>query len=249
VSRSAPPRWSVVIPAYNEADRLPRYLHEVAAHFDGRGEPYEILVVDDGSRDETAARVRELAALYPAIALHRSPANRGKGHAVRAGMRRARGAWRLMADADGATPIVEVKRLEVAVQAGADVAVGSRALRDASVAVVARRHRQLAGAFFHLVSRAAGVAGVVDTQCGFKLFRGPVADDLFAALATEGFGFDVELLLLARRHGYRVAEVAVNWTDQPGSKVHVLTDGPRMLAQVLAARIRLARIRPRPRNS
>lgn len=238
---SPPPRWSVVIPAYNEAERLPRYLHEVVGYFDGRGERYEVLVVDDGSRDATAARVRELAAAAPAVALVATPDNRGKGHAVRAGMRRARGAWRLMADADGATPIVEVKRLEAALQAGADIAVGSRALSDPSVAVVARPHRRLAGALFHLVSRAAGVAGVIDTQCGFKLFRGPVADDVFAAVTTDGFGFDVEVLLVARRRGYRVAEVAVNWTDQPGSKVSVLTDGPRMLAQVLAARIRLGR--------
>jgi len=238
---SPSPRWSVVIPAYNEADRLPRYLQDVVAHFDGRGERYEVLVVDDGSRDATADRVRELAAVYPAIALVCTPNNRGKGHAVRTGMRAARGAWRLMADADGATPIVEVKRLEAAVQAGADIAVGSRALADPSVAVLARPHRRLAGVLFHVVSRAVGVVGVIDTQCGFKLFRGPVADDVFAAVTTDGFGFDVEMLLVARRRGYRIAEVAVNWTDQPGSKVSVLTDGPRMLAQVVAARIRLGR--------
>jgi dolichyl-phosphate beta-glucosyltransferase len=240
-ARLTAPRWSVVIPAYNEAARLPRYLHEVAAYFDGRSEPYEVLVVDDGSGDGTADRVRELAVAYPALSVHSLPRNRGKGHAVRAGMLRARGDRRLMADADGATPIVEVKRLETAIQAGADVAVGSRALRDPSVAVIARPHRRLAGALFHVVSRAAGIADVVDTQCGFKLFRGAVAVDLFAALVTEGFGFDVELLLLARRRGYRVAEVPVNWADQSGSKVRVFTDGPRMLAQVVAARVRLAR--------
>jgi len=231
----------VVIPAYNEAARLPRYLQEIAAYFDGRGEPYEVLVIDDGSDDATAELVREIAVSFPALSVHSSPRNHGKGHAVRTGMRSARGALRLMADADGATAIVEVKRLEAAIQAGADVAVGSRALPDPSVAVIARRYRRLAGAFFHLVSRAAGIADVIDTQCGFKLFRGPVADDLFGGLVTEGFGFDVELLLLARRRGYRVTEVPVNWADQAGSKVRVLTDGPRMLAQVVAARVRLAR--------
>ena len=235
------PRWSVVIPAYNEAERLPGYLQEVAAYFDGRGDPYEVIVIDDGSEDATGVRVRERAAAYPAVVLHTLPANRGKGHAVRAGMRAARGIWRLMADADGATPIGEVKRLEAALQTGADVAVGSRALRDPSVSVVARPHRRVAGLFFHLLTRAAGVSGVVDTQCGFKLFRGAVADDLFASLITDGFGFDFELLLLAQQRGYRIAEIPINWTDQPGSKVKVVRDGPRMLGQVLAARIRLSR--------
>src|SRR5689334_5030798 len=167
---TAAPRWSVVIPAFDEAARLPRYLHEIATYFDGRAEAYEVLVIDDGSRDGTAERVRELAAVYPSLTLHSLARNRGKGHAVRTGMLQARGAWRLMADADGATPIVEVKRLEAAVQGGADIAVGSRALADPSVAVLARRHRRLAGAFFHFVSRAVGVSDVVDTQCGFKLF-------------------------------------------------------------------------------
>jgi dolichyl-phosphate beta-glucosyltransferase len=122
-----PPRWSVVIPAYNEAQRLPAYLSEVVAYFDGRGEPYEVIVVDDGSEDETAARVLEAQAIHQAVTLHRLAENRGKGFAVRAGMRAARGDLRLMADADGATPIAEVKRLETVIQAGADLAVGSRA--------------------------------------------------------------------------------------------------------------------------
>jgi dolichyl-phosphate beta-glucosyltransferase len=240
--RPAPssPRWSVVIPAYNEARRLPRYLHQVLSYFDGRDEPYEVLVVDDGSRDDTAARVGEMAAEHAALRILGLPANRGKGAAVRAGMREARGALRLMADADGATAIVEVKRLEAALQAGADLAVGSRALHDPSVVVRARTHRRLSGLLFHRATRAVGVRSVVDTQCGFKLFRGPVADALFAALRTDGFGFDVELLLRAERAGYRIAEVPVNWTDQPDSKVGVLKDGPRMLAEILAARLHLA---------
>ena len=238
---STSPRWSVVIPAYNEAERLPPYLREVLAFFDGRDEPYEILVVDDGSEDATPDCVRELGRLSPGLVLCRLAENRGKGYAVRAGMRQARGALRLMADADGATPIVEVKRLEAALQAGADLAVGSRALADPSVVVCARTHRRISGQLFNLLSRALGVRAVVDTQCGFKLFRGSVADDLFPALRTDGFGFDVELVLLAQRRGYRIVEVPINWADQPGSKVGVIKDGPRMVAQILAARLRLAR--------
>ncbi len=230
----------MVIPAYNEARRLPRYLEEVVAYFDGRHEPYEILVVDDGSSDATPDRLREMSGTYPSMRTLTFPENRGKGCAVRTGMTVTSGALRLMADADGATPIVEVKRLEAAMQAGADLAVGSRALPDASVVVRARPHRKLSGQVWSRLVRALGVSGVVDTQCGFKLFRGPVADDLFRPLRTEGFGFDVELLLLARRRGYRIVEVPINWTDQPGSKVGVLKDGPRMLAQIVAARVRLA---------
>ena len=239
MAAEAEPLWSVVIPAYDEAIRLPAYLAEVVAYFDGRDEPYEVLVVDDGSRDETAARVLEAQAAHPPVTLHRLGENHGKGFAVRAGMRAARGLLRLMADADGATPIGEVERLEAAIHAGADIAIGSRALRDPSVSRQVRLHRQVSGEVFNFLVRRLGVQGIKDTQCGFKLFRAAVADTLFGELKTDGFGFDVELLLLARRRGYRVTEVAINWADQPGSKVGVWRDGPRMLAQILAARRRV----------
>ena len=236
----ANPRWSVVIPAYNEAARLPTYLKEVLAYLEGRGESYEVIVVDDGSRDGTADRVREVAAGRAEVTVHALDRNRGKGHAVRAGMARAVGGLRLMADADGATPIGEVARLEAAVSAGADLAVGSRVLRDPSVTRQVRVHRKLSGHVFNFLVRRLGVASVLDTQCGFKLFRGAVAAALFPEITTDGFGFDVELLMLAERRGYRVVEVAVNWADQPGSKVAVLREGPRMIYEVLAARRRLA---------
>lgn len=234
------PRWSVVIPAYNEAARLPSYLKEVQAYFEGRDESYEVIVVDDGSQDGTADRVREVAAGRPRVTVHALDRNRGKGHAVRAGMARAVGELRLMADADGATPIAEVARLEAAVAAGADLAVGSRVLEDPAVIRQVRLHRKLSGHVFNFLLRRLGVAPVLDTQCGFKLFRGAAAAALFPQVTTDGFGFDVELLMLARRRGFRIAEVAVNWADQPGSKVRVLREGPRMLYEVLAARRRLA---------
>ena len=233
-------RWSVIIPAYNEAARLPRYLKDVLAYFEARDEAYEVIVVDDGSEDGTADRVREVAAGRPGVIVHALDRNRGKGHAVRAGMARAVGELRLMADADGATPIAEVARLEAAVTAGADLAVGSRVLEDPAVIREVRAHRKLSGHVFNFLLRRLGAAPVLDTQCGFKLFRGAVAAALFPQLTTDGFGFDVELLMLAKRRGFRVAEVAVNWADQPGSKVRVLREGPRMLYEVLAARRRLA---------
>lgn len=228
--------WSVIIPAYNEAERLPAYLHQVVDFFEGRGEPYEILVVDDGSGDATAERVRELQGAHARLGLIVLPQNRGKGYAVRIGMVNARGAFRLFADADGATPIAELARLLPALRGGADIVIGSRALRDPGVTVRAHLHRMAAGRVFNWLVARLGVHGIADSQCGFKCFRAAAAEDLFRALRTDGYGFDVELLLLAQHRGYRIAEVAVNWADQPGSKVRVLTDGPRMLWQILAAR-------------
>ena len=237
------PRWSVVIPAFNEARRLPRYLEEVLACFDGRGEPYEVIVVDDGSTDDTAATVRNLARQHASLSLLALPRNHGKGAAVRAGMLAARGEYRLFTDADGATPIGELKRLEPVFAVGASVVIGSRVLVDPAVSVVARRHRVVAGRVFNWLVSRLGLRDVADSQCGFKAFRGDVADELFAALRTRGFGFDVEILLRAQQRGHRIVEVSVNWVDQPGSKVGVLTHGPGMLAQIALARFRARRAR------
>ena len=235
------PRWSVVIPAFNEALRLPRYLAEIVAYFDGRGEPYEVLIADDGSTDGTAEAVAAVARAHEPVRVLRHDENEGKGAAVRRGMLAATGDYRLFTDADGATPIGEVKRLEAALMAGADVVVGSRALADPSVSVVARPHRVAAGRVFNWIVQRLVVQGVVDSQCGFKAFTAAAAAKLFERLHTPGFGFDVELLLLARAAGYRVAEVPVNWTDQPGSKVHVLGNGPHMLWEIAMARLRVGR--------
>jgi dolichyl-phosphate beta-glucosyltransferase len=237
------PRWSVVIPAFNEALRLPRYLAEVVTCFDGRDEPYEVLIADDGSTDGTADAVAAVARAHEPVRVLRADRNEGKGAAVRRGMLAARGDYRLFTDADGATPIGEVKRLEAALMAGAQVAVGSRALPDSSVSVAARRHRVVAGRVFNWIVQRMVVGGVVDSQCGFKAFTADAAVALFERLRTPGFGFDVELLLLARAAGYRVVEVPVNWSDQPGSKVHVLGNGPRMLWEIALARRRLGRRR------
>ncbi|MGH7275600.1 MAG: dolichyl-phosphate beta-glucosyltransferase [Candidatus Rokuibacteriota bacterium] len=235
------PRWSVIVPAFNEARRLPPYLDEVVAHFEGRGEPYEVIVVDDGSTDGTPELVEARARLFRAVRLLRLGRNMGKGAAVRAGMLAARGAYRLFADADGATPIAEIKRLEPALAAGADVVVGSRVLVDPAVSVAARTHRVAAGRVFNWLVARLGVRAVLDSQCGFKAFSAPAAERLFGRLRTQGFGFDVELLLEAQAAGYRIVEVAVNWADQSGSKVGVLRHGPGMLWQILKARLRAGR--------
>ena len=190
-----------------------------------------------------------MAAGRPGVTVHALDRNRGKGHAVRAGMARAVGELRLMADADGATPIAEVERLEAAVAAGADIAVGSRVLEDPSVVRQVRAHRQLSGHVFNFLLRRLGVAPVLDTQCGFKLFRAAAAAALFRAARHRR-------LRLRRRAadpgasaaGYRVVEVAVNWADQPGSKVRVLREGPRMLVRG-AGRAPPPRWRARPEGA
>jgi len=235
------PRWSIVIPAFNEARRLPSFLDTVVAYFEGRDELYEVIVVDDGSTDGTSAIVdtRQVTA----VRVLRLQRNAGKGAAVRAGMLAARGAYRLFADADGATPIEELKRLEPALMAGADVVIGSRALVDSGVSVTMRRHRVVADRMFNWLVARAGLEGVADSQCSFKAFTAAAAGRLFEPHATRGFGFDVELLLRARATGCRLVEVPVTWADQPESKFGVLRHGPGMLWQIVRARLRLGRHR------
>jgi dolichyl-phosphate beta-glucosyltransferase len=236
-------KWSVVIPAFNEATRLPPYLEQIFEYFEGRGEPYEVLVVNDASTDATAEMLRTVAARQPALRVLTHDHNHGKGGAVRAGMLAATGDVRLFTDADGATPIAELKRLEPALAAGADVVIGSRALTDPAVSVRTRPHRLAAGRVFNWVVARLGLHGIADTQCGFKAFTATAATRLFGPLETQGFGFDVELLLRARSAGMRIVEVAVNWADQAGSKVSLLTTGPRMVVEIVRARRRIGRAR------
>ena len=243
------PSLSVIIPAYNEARRLPLFLQRVIAHLDQRGQSYEILVVDDGSQDETAHAVRLAAHHCPHVRLIQLTCNMGKGAAVRRGMQAARGTIQLFADADGATPIEELERLEAALGAGADLAIGSRALASHNPAftVHARWHRSVLGSLFNNVVRQLGVHHIADTQCGFKLVRQSVAQDLFAVSCVDGYAFDLELLYIAHQRRYRIAEVPINWTDQPGSKVRPWRDGSLMLRELVAIRKRDAQGLYQPR--
>jgi dolichyl-phosphate beta-glucosyltransferase len=230
------PDLSIVIPAFNEQGRLEPTLRAYLDYCRRQGRSVEILVVDDGSTDATTALVERVAGEFPEIRLIRLPQNEGKGYAVRSGVVNARGSRILFADADGATCLEEIERLEAAIDAGADVAIGSRALHAERVQIRTRAHRRLIGRAFHLLVRLAGVAGIADTQCGFKLFRGPVAHRLFSRMRTTGFSFDVEVLMMAGLCGYRIAEVPVHWTHQPGSRVNLVTDSGRMAWDLIRIR-------------
>lgn len=216
-------KWlSVVIPAYDEERRIAPTLLSAVLWLRDFSAPFELIVVDDGSRDATARVVSELAAMHPEISLLRLPEHRGKGAAVRAGMLRTEGAWALFEDADGATPIVELDRLLEAAANGADVVIGSRAVVDPEVVVERRTRRHVVGRVFAWLVNRLAVEDVRDTQCGFKLFRRDAVRSIFSQQRLERFGFDVELLFLARRLGLKIEEVAVNWNDVSGSKVSLL---------------------------
>jgi dolichyl-phosphate beta-glucosyltransferase len=211
------PALSVVVPALNEEDRLPRTLERIVSHLGPRREGYELVVVDDGSRDRTAERAQAAGAT-----VLRNETTRGKGYAVRRGMLAARGARRLMTDADLSTPIEELDRLCARMDEGHDVVIGSRALPGARIEVHQPWYRENMGRLFNLFVRALAVPGVTDTQCGFKLFSGSAARDVFSSARLDGFSFDVEVLFLARRKGYRIAEVPVVWRNDAASRVSLV---------------------------
>ncbi|MFO0797698.1 MAG: glycosyltransferase [Gemmataceae bacterium] len=225
------PQLSVVVPAFNETARVGPYLAEVRAHLDAAYPAnYEVLVVDDGSTDGTPDLIRATAAGWRELRLVQLPANAGKGAAVRAGVRAAAGRRVLFADADGATPIAEEWKLARAVAKGAAVAVGSRYVDGPGVTRTRNPRRAVMGSVFRLAARALVGVGVRDTQCGFKMFTAGAAAALFGSGRETGYLFDIELLALADRFGLPVAEVAVNWAEQPGSKVRVVRDSVRMFA-------------------
>jgi dolichyl-phosphate beta-glucosyltransferase len=231
-------QWSIVVPAHNEADRILPHLQSITTFLRDREQPFEILVVDDGSTDDTATVVETLASSTPEIQLLRAPLRQGKGAAVRRGMQAAIGRLQLFTDADGATPIQELTRLEQAVTGGADLAIGSRSLaaRLPDYAVQTRWYRTILSYLFNTLIQERGLRGIADTQCGFKLFRQTVAADLFGVSTIDGYGFDVELLYVAQQRGYHIAEIPVNWSHQPGSKFRIIRDGLAMLRELAVIR-------------
>ncbi|HLV78806.1 MAG TPA: dolichyl-phosphate beta-glucosyltransferase [Chthonomonadaceae bacterium] len=231
------PTLSIVVPAYNEETRLGATLDRMLAYFDAQGYPYEILVVDDGSTDGTAGVVEKVAAERPQVRLLSYSPNRGKGYAVRYGMLRAQGQRILFSDADLATPIEEVEALAAQLDAGYDIAIGSRDVPGSRLLKRQSLLREMGGRLFNKMVQLMAVPGIHDTQCGFKLFTQEAARAVFSRCQVDHFAFDVEALYVALRPcGYRVAEVPVRWAHQEGSKVRFLRDAWRMVKTLFKIR-------------
>ncbi len=230
------PEYSVVIPAYNEARRITATLEKVLAYLATEGWAAEVIVVNDGSRDETAAIVNGFAAGNPAVRLVENPGNRGKGFSVRNGMMSARGRWLLFSDADLSSPIEEAPKLVDALKAGADVAIGSRWLARQSQTKRQPLYRQLIGRVFNGLLHAILRLPYKDTQCGFKAFSYEAAQSLFSRQLIDRWAFDPELLFLARKLKMRVEEVPVAWAHDKLSTIRPFRDGPRMFLELLQVR-------------
>jgi dolichyl-phosphate beta-glucosyltransferase len=227
---------SIVIPAYNEERRIGPTLKRILAYLDGQTWRAEILVVIDGSGDDTAGVVGRVRTGDTPVRLLDARVNRGKGSCVRRGMLAAGGDLRLFTDADLSTPIDDVEPLRQAIAAGHDIAIGSRHLAASRITVPQPWQRRLMGRTFNWCVQRLAIPGIQDTQCGFKLFTADAATRVFGRQQIEHFGFDVELLWIARRLGLRIAEVPVTWTDDPRSTVRPVADSFRMLGDLVRIR-------------
>jgi len=230
------PTYSIVIPAYNESARLGATLEKVLAYVHSQQWDVEVLVVNDGSRDNTADIVRTFAAKDPALRLVENPGNRGKGYSVRNGMLHAQGKIMLFSDADLSSPIEEAPKLFDALEKGADIAIGSRWLRAETQTQRQPLHRQLFGRIYNLILRLTLGLQFADTQCGFKAFKRSAVDAIFPRQKIERWGFDPEILFLARKFGFKVKEVPVAWGHSGGTRINPLIDGSRMVQEILHIR-------------
>ncbi|HET6143594.1 MAG TPA: dolichyl-phosphate beta-glucosyltransferase [Candidatus Acidoferrales bacterium] len=228
---------SIIIPAFNEEGRLPKTLDAVIAYAQSRPYQTEIMVVNDGSSDRTAEIVSAYCQTYPALRLVSNGGNRGKGYSVRHGMLEAAGEIALFSDADLSTPVEEADKLLAAIRdQNFDAAIGSRAIDRNMIQVHQSAVREMAGIFFnHMVQWILDIQ-FSDTQCGFKAFRRERALIVFEQQRIERFGFDPEILFLAKRHGLRVAEIPVRWSHDAATKVNVAADGLLMFLELILTR-------------
>jgi glycosyltransferase involved in cell wall biosynthesis len=233
----ATPQLSIVIPAYNESARIERTLLRVMACVDGQGWDAEVLVVDDGSKDDTAEIVRRWMERDRRLYLVQNDGNRGKGYSVRNGLLQASGEVVMFTDADLSAPMEEAERLLAAIAQGADVAIGSRWLDRARQTLHQPLYRRFFGRCFNWVTRTVMGLPFKDTQCGFKAFRRSAAQVIFRLQRIERWGFDPEILFIARKLGYDIREVPVTWGHDERSRMSYLKDGMKMLEEIAAIRI------------
>lgn len=227
---------SIVIPAYNESRRIRPTLEKILAYVAKQGWDSEIIIVNDGSRDNTAEIIHKYAQDHPIVRLIENPGNRGKGFSVRNGMLNARGDVMLFTDADLSAPIEEAPKLLDCIANGADIAIGSRWLRAELQTERQSLQRQLFGRAFNLALRILLGLRFKDTQCGFKAFNRRAVESVFAQQQIERWGFDPELIFLAQKNGFRVVEIPVQWAHEEGGSIHPLRDGIRMVLDVLRIR-------------
>ena len=232
----ASPELSIVIPCFNEEQRLPRTIELIEQYLARVGTSYELILVDDGSFDGTRQIMDAAAERNRSVRLEALPQNRGKGRALAEGVAAASGAEVLVTDADLSTPIEEIDKLRAELSKGAGVAIASRAVKGSRVEVSQPVYRVLMGKAFNLLVQAVLLPGIWDTQCGFKLFRADVAKDAFGALTTDGFGFDPEVLFRAKKRGVRIAEVPVVWRNSAPTKVSPIKSSLDMFKHVVRIR-------------
>lgn len=232
---SPAPELSIIVPAYNEEKRLPATLNRILEYIHSSGRETEVLVVDDGSTDRTSAVAESFREKLPSLRVISNGLNRGKGYSVRNGMLHASGRLALFTDADLSAPIEEADKLLAALQSS-DVAIGSRALDRSLISVHESRFREFAGIIFNKIVRIILRLPFVDTQCGFKAFLRERCAILFEQQRIERFGFDPELLYLARHHGLRAVEIPVRWAHSPATKVNMLRDSIQMFLDVFTIR-------------
>ncbi len=231
-----PVSYSVILPAYNESARIAATLDRILAHAAQHSWNVEVIVVNDGSSDDTAKIVREYAGKHPVLRLLENPGNRGKGYSVRSGMLDAKGEILLFSDADLSSPIEEADKLFAAIAEGADIAIGSRWVDRRLQIRRQPMHRRLMGRMFNLALRVILGLQFKDTQCGFKAFTRQSAQAIFPVQKIERWGFDPELLYLARKFGFTVREVPVAWSHREGTRIHPFRDGIRMFGELLKVR-------------
>lgn len=236
-----------MVPAYNEELRIQRTLERLAEYYDAQDYDYDVAVISDGSTDRTNAIVDEFAKTHSKFSLVRSEPNQGKGAVVRLGMLQATGDYVLFCDADLATPQEETEKLLPRVQNGADIAIGSRPLRESSLEIRQPWYREMLGRTFNGVVQMLAIKGIADTQCGFKVFTREAAQEVFKRCKLNGFSFDLEALMIARDLGYKIEEIPIRWMHQEGSKVRVLRDGTRMVLDLVKLRLKGKRARLEPR--